>query len=200
MNPRMPTGPIAAFLVGVVTGLALCAIVALYVTNAPVPFVSKVQRATENVTPQAVDPNQSLYSPQIPAGAPGASAAPAPAAPFAPPVVTATPGAAARAPAAAPVVAPTPIAEAPRTDAPGREGDGRRMLQTGAYRSADDADAMRARLALLGLDAKVSQSAGSDGTPLYRVRLGPYGKLDDLNGIRRTLSDNGIEAQEVTLR
>lgn len=174
MNPRMPTGPIAAFLVGVVTGLALCAIVALYVTNAPVPFVSKVQRATENVTPQAVDPNQSLYSPQIPAGAPGASAAP--------------------------VTAPAPIAEAPRPEAPGREGDGRRMLQTGAYRSADDADAMRARLALLGLDAKVSQSAGSDGTPLYRVRLGPYGKLDDLNGIRRTLSDNGIEAQEVTLR
>jgi cell division protein FtsN len=32
---------------------------------------------------------------------------------------------------------------------------------------------------------------------LYRVRLGPYRELDDLSGIRRTLSENGIEAQVV---
>jgi cell division protein FtsN len=70
------------------------------------------------------------------------------------------------------------------------------MLQVGAYKSAEDADAARARLALLGLDAKVSDIQ-SEGSTVYRVRLGPYGKLDDLDGIRRTLADNGIDAQLV---
>ena len=73
----------------------------------------------------------------------------------------------------------------------------RLMLQAGAYKSAQDADGMRARLALLGLDAKVSTYQQDGATVLYRVRLGPYGGLDDLSGIRRTLAENGIEAQVV---
>ncbi|SPE31774.1 Cell division protein (fragment) [Burkholderiales bacterium] len=73
------------------------------------------------------------------------------------------------------------------------------MLQVGAFRSADDADAVRARLALLGLDGKVF-AVLAEGTTLYRVRLGPYGQLDDLNGIRRTLSENGMEPQIVHVR
>jgi cell division protein FtsN len=73
----------------------------------------------------------------------------------------------------------------------------RLMLQTGAFKSAQDADSMRARLALLGLDARVSQVTQDGATVLYRVRIGPYRELDDLSGIRRTLSENGIEAQVV---
>ena len=73
------------------------------------------------------------------------------------------------------------------------------MLQVGAFHNADDADAVRAHLALLGLDGKVF-AVTAEGVTLYRVRLGPYGQLDDVNGIRRTLSDNGMEAQLVHVR
>jgi len=50
------------------------------------------------------------------------------------------------------------------------------MLQTGAFKSAQDADSMRARLALLGLDARVSQVTQDGATVLYRVRIGPYSR------------------------
>src|SRR5207244_12989317 len=86
---------------------------------------------------------------------------------------------------------PAPGAALPST----ATDSGGRMLQTGAFKSAEDADAMRARLALLGLDARVSQVTQDGATVLYRVRIGPYRELDDLSGIRRTLSENGIESQ-----
>jgi cell division septation protein DedD len=198
-NTARPTIGIVGFLGGLVTGLGIAVAIALYLTNSPVPFVNKVQRPTENITPDAGDPNHPLFSPQIPgpaapgeAGTPGPAPAPAAAAPAAPRDTAAAPRAAGE-----PLVPPpSPVPDA--NGAPGEAGT-RLMLQVGAYRNADDADAIRARLALLGLDAKVS-STQTDGATLYRVRLGPYGQLDDLNGIRRTLSENGMEPQLVHVR
>jgi cell division protein FtsN len=170
---------VAGFLVGLASGIGLSAATALYITNAPVPFINKVQRPTEKVNPGAngelPDPNKPLYS----------TRAVVPLAPtVAPHDATAAPGMA---------VAPP----APAAAAPADENSGRVMIQTGAFKSAQDADAMRARLALLGLDARVSQVNQDAATVLYRVRIGPYRELDDLSGIRRTLSENGIEAQVV---
>ena len=202
MNAQRPSISIFGFLGGLIVGLALAVAIALYLTNSPVPFINKVQHATENVTPEPGDPNRPLFSPQIPAAAasdPGAAhpatdtgdgpnplpgaAAPAPAHSAAPPV----PGTAASVPgnpAAAPAIP---------------EGGAQLMLQVGAFKNADDADVLRARIALLGLDAKVTASE-VDGATLYRVRLGPYGQLDDLNGIRHTLSENGMEPQLVHVK
>ncbi len=175
---------VSGFLVGVVFGLALSAIAAFYITHSPVPFINKVQRPTENVNPgaggQLPDPNKPLYSNRTPI-----PVAPPPAAP-----------AGEQKPAAAAATAPVAPAAAPA--APGADTTGRVMIQTGAFKSAQDADAMRARLALLGLDARVSQVTQDGGaTVLYRVRIGPYRELDDLSGIRSTLTENGIEAQVV---
>lgn len=178
---KLTTGVAGGYLAGLLTGVTVCAGIALYVTNAPVPFVSKVQRATDNIQPEAVDPNQPLFSPQIPAAQPAAPAAAG---------TAEAPAANSDAAAAAPVAAPAP----PRDDPPARQ------LQVGAFHSADDADALRARLALLGLDAQVSQVTGGDGATVYRVRLGPYGPNDDVNAIRKSLSENGFEAQEVHAR
>jgi len=128
-----------------------------------------------------------LFSPQIPSGpseAPSSTAA-APAA-----------GASSTNSGAAPGLSAQPLAGA--ADA-AQDAGARVMLQVGAFHSADDADAVRARLALLGLDAKVF-AASVDGATVYRVRMGPYVQLDDLNGIRRTLSDNGMEPQIVHMR
>jgi len=180
------------FLAGLVSGLTIAVVIALYLTHAPVPFINKVQQATENVTPESVDPNRPLFSPQIPSGptesVPGAAAAPA------------TGGGVAANPRSAPAAAPSnPASSAPAAAGESSEAGARVMLQVGAFRNADDADAVRARLALLGLDGKVF-AVVADGATLYRVRLGPYGQLDDLNGIRRTLSESGMEPQIVHVR
>jgi cell division protein FtsN len=178
---------IVGFVSGVVAGIALSTAAALYITNSPVPFVSKVQRATANVNPaaggQLPDPNKPLYSNHaaLPVPAPGSPSAASPQPGAAAPIEDRS--------SPAPPTAPAPAAAA---------SDARLMLQTGAFKSAQDADSMRARLALLGLDARVSQVTQDAGaTILYRVRIGPYRELDDLSGIRRTLSENGIEAQVV---
>ena len=34
----------------------------------------------------------------------------------------------------------------------------------------------------------------------YRVRIGPYTKLDDINRVRQTLAQNGISASVVKLK
>jgi cell division protein FtsN len=191
-KPRASRRPVTlfGFLAGLVLGLGIAAAAAVYLTKAPLPFVNKVQRSTENVTPDPVDPNHALYSPHIPtAAAPPLGTAPAAETGAGSAPATGTPkaaGADAGAPAA--VVPAAPVDAAPRL-----------MLQVGAYKSVDDADAARARLALLGLDGKVTE-VQLDGVTLYRVRLGPYGQLDDLNGIRRTLSENGMEPQLVHAR
>jgi len=180
---RFPISPFG-FVGGLVCGLAIAVVIALYLTNSPVPFVNKVQRSTENINPEPGDPNRPLFSPQIPTAptAPAAEAADAGKAAAGRPE-------AAKAP---PAGTPAPVVDT----AEGGDGGQRLMLQVGAFRSADDADAIRARLALLGLDAKVTP-VQADGATLYRVRLGPFGQLDDLNGIRRTLSENGMEPQVV---
>ena len=184
MADERPPISLIGFLAGLVSGLAICAAIALYLTHAPVPFLNKVQQATENVTPESVDPNRSLFSSQIPSAQPDAAGA----------TPSAVPGSESTSPAPA---APAP-AGASAAESAGEPG-ARVMLQVGAYRSADDADAVRAHLALLGLDGKVF-AVVADGATLYRVRLGPYGQLDDVNGIRRTLSDNGMEPQIVHVR
>ncbi len=203
MNARRPTISIFGFLGGLIFGLALAVAIALYLTNSPVPFINKVQHATETITPEPGDPNRPLFSPQIPA-----AAASDPSAAARPPVETgdgpnALPG------AVAPGALPPPAPHAPETAgtagkaaAPtqaGPDGGAQIMLQVGAFKNADDADVLRARIALLGLDAKVTANL-VDGATLYRVRLGPYGPLDDLNGIRHTLSENGMEAQPVHVK
>ena len=73
------------------------------------------------------------------------------------------------------------------------------LLQAGAFKSPDEADAMRARLALLGLDARIFP-IDQGGQTLYRVRLGPYGQIDEINRTRKLLAENSIEAQVVRLK
>lgn len=92
------------------------------------------------------------------------------------------------------VVVPEAEITAPsgNTAQPPRSGE-RYLLQVGAFRDPRDADALKARLALLGLVAKV-QADTIQGTQWHRVRLGPYDTLADLDGVRRQLAQNSIEA------
>ena len=68
------------------------------------------------------------------------------------------------------------------------------FLQAGSFSTAQDADNQKAKLAFMGIEAVVQQVMIQDKT-LYRVRVGPYTKIDELNKVRADLAKSGIEAQ-----
>jgi cell division protein FtsN len=65
-------------------------------------------------------------------------------------------------------------------------------LQVAALKSPVDADKLKARLALLGLEV-ATQKVDSGSGPLYRVRVGPYKREDDALGDLDTLAENNFE-------
>ena len=67
-------------------------------------------------------------------------------------------------------------------------------LQAGAFSEEKEADNLKARIALTGLEASVRPANIPDKGTLYRVRLGPYQSLDDANRIKAALSQNGVGA------
>lgn len=83
-------------------------------------------------------------------------------------------------------------AEAARP-APEAEPGARYFLQTGSFRSSEDAEQMKARLALLGLRAQVV-TVDINSQTWHRVRVGPYVSARELDDARRTLAGNGFEA------
>lgn len=97
---------------------------------------------------------------------------------------------------AAPEGAPTanPATAAAPEKAP---GDQTTYLQVGAFQKPADADNLKAKLALMGLEASVQQITIPDKGTLHRVRTGPYATLEDMNRVRNQLSQNGIQATVV---
>ena len=74
------------------------------------------------------------------------------------------------------------------------------FLQAGAFQNAPDADNMKARLALLGVEAEVQTTPLPDKGLWHRVRAGPYTAIEDLNRTRDMLRQNGIETTLVKVR
>jgi cell division protein FtsN len=70
------------------------------------------------------------------------------------------------------------------------------FLQTGSFQNAGDADNQKAKLALSGLEASVQQVMVQDKV-WFRVRLGPFGKMDELTRTRADLAKQGVEANVV---
>lgn len=73
------------------------------------------------------------------------------------------------------------------------------FVQVGAFRTPEDAQAQRAKLALMGLDAKVSEREQS-GRTVYRVRLGPYERLSDAEKMKDDLQPSGLETALVRVQ
>lgn len=87
-------------------------------------------------------------------------------------------------------VATQPAPEPRETD----EVSGSYMLQVGSFQKLEQADQLKATLALLGFEAEIQSVAVSDGETWHRVRLGPYTDLALLNEARIRLRENDIEA------
>ena len=99
-----------------------------------------------------------------------------------------------QAPATAAEPAATPaVASAQAAD------DARYILQAGAFGASGDAEAVKAKIALLGLSARV-ESAQISGKTVYRVRMGPYGSAGELAEAKRKLGSGGLPAMAIKAR
>ena len=74
------------------------------------------------------------------------------------------------------------------------------LLQAGSFQNPADADNLKARLALVGVEAGVEPIDLPEKGTWYRVRIGPYTRVDELNRVRQTLAQNGIEASLVKIK
>jgi cell division protein FtsN len=74
------------------------------------------------------------------------------------------------------------------------------FLQAGAFQNAPDADNLKARLALLGVEATIQTTTVPDKGVWHRVRVGPYTSVEELNRTRDTLKQNGIETALIKMR
>ena len=197
-------GFVMGLIIGLMAGLAIALGVALYVTKVPVPFVNKVpQRTAEQDAAEAEknrnwDPNSPLYG-KNPAR-PGAMPPPPPAASAVLPPATAT-----APPPEAVATAPKPAASAPKRDPAEILGDRpgsstttaaasprsgadpfSYFVQVGAFARPEDAEQQRARLAMLGFAARVTEREQA-GRTVYRVRVGPYERKEDADSAKDKL-------------
>lgn len=74
------------------------------------------------------------------------------------------------------------------------------LLQVASFRNFGDADGMKARLALLGVESKIETVTSSDKEVWHRVRVGPYSDARELNKIRTRLLNNNINAIMIQLK
>ncbi|WP_042883791.1 SPOR domain-containing protein [Cupriavidus necator] len=85
-----------------------------------------------------------------------------------------------------------PIAEIAQADA-NKVGY---LLQVGAFRSSDDADRQKANLAMQGFEAKITER-DVNGVKMYRVRMGPFNRIEEMNKARERLQSSGFEASVI---
>ena len=72
----------------------------------------------------------------------------------------------------------------------------RYILQAGAFGASGDAEAVKAKIALLGLSARVESAQIGDRT-VYRVRMGPYGTASELAEAKAKLNGSGLQAMAI---
>jgi len=82
------------------------------------------------------------------------------------------------------------------TAAAASSSDARYILQAGAFGASGDAETVKAKIAMLGLNARV-ESAQIGGKTVYRVRMGPYGSASELAEAKSKLTGGGLPAMAV---
>lgn len=191
-------GTLLGFVAGLLVGLGVALAIAVYVTKAPIPLMDReVQRPSS--TP-------AIEAERLRNWNPNASLSNQPAAPPAP--VTPTPAAvppAASAPADDPIAqlmeqrASTAPAGVAAVEAPPLIDPFIYFVQVGAFRQATEAEAQRARLAMLGFEASVSEREQA-GQQVFRVRIGPLDRRLDAELMEQRVLGNGFETTLVRVQ
>ena len=222
-------GTLLGFILGLVIGLTVALGVAMYVTKVPMPFSNKnLSRSAEQDAVEAQknkdwNPNSAIQAkpaspPEGAADGAPANAAATPGSPTAPtapavaadpladlvknkslagtPPPAATPQPAATQPASQPAAQPA----APQAPKASNSADPfTYFVQAGAFKSAPDADAQKAKLSMMGIEAKVSEREQA-GRIIYRVRSGPFDDKEQAEKIKARLDSNGMDAALVRVQ
>jgi cell division protein FtsN len=207
VKQRQTGNVIVGIIIGVVLGLAAALAVAVYVTKVPVPFLNKGQSRSPEQDAAEIrrnkdwDPNAPLYgkNPARPlAPAPGVN--PDTLAPT-PPIATIPAPAVApdKSPPAVTGKATDPLGEFASAKAAANSDPFIYFVQAGAFRTPEDAEAQRAKLSLLGVDAKVTEREQS-GRQVFRVRVGPFEKKDEADRQKEKLEAGGFETALVRVQ
>ena len=196
-------GTLLGVFIGLVIGISIAFGVVWYLNKSPLPFQNKYEGAPKPGS-GATNGGTADHAPAALPGKPGDKPAErqrfdfynilegkAPATPGA-----ATPG------AAAPGVA-KPGSVAPTTPAPGAAAAPAAeakpapvdifFLQVGSFQKAADADNLKAKLALTGLDASVQEVSIPEKGTMHRVRVGPFRDPDEMNRARGLLAQSGVQ-------
>jgi len=205
-------GTFLGLIIGALIGLAAALAVAVYITKVPVPFMNKGQSrspdhdAAEAKKNQNWNPNAPLYGknpakPAAPAAAGGAVTDVTPQAPQTAQKPVADPAAKPPAkPAADPIgdLAKAKMAAPAPAAATGADPFSY-FVQVGAFRTPEDAEQQRAKISLMGLEAKVTEREQS-GRTVFRVRLGPFDKKEDAEKAKERLDGSGVETALVRVQ
>ena len=100
------------------------------------------------------------------------------------------------APAAASPPTVEPPSRQPSAPAPAPESY---VVQVGSFRKHSDADRLKARLALMGIEADIQKVTIDNKDTYHRVRSGPYRSRRDLKRVRERLRREGIESIAIKL-
>lgn len=158
-------------LIGLVLGLFIALGVAWYINKLPRPWSAK---APPKSAPVPYSTKDSAPAPKAPVARPAQPAEPVP-----------------------PMESAPPVAVEKKSTPAARETF---FLQTGSFQSAPEADNLKARLALLGLEAAIQERNLPDKGVWHRVRVGPYTDVEELNRVRDVLKQNNIEVALVKVR
>lgn len=205
-------GTLIGMFIGLVLGVGVAAGVVWYMNKSPLPFNKQVQAPAKSdpVAAQPVGNGKPADKPaQQPMALPGKPGDPVPEKRFQ--FYDILPGKADAVPDK--VAKPEPAKDAAKKDEPKKdepkkdevkkdepkkeevkESKTPLFLQAGSFSTAQDADNQKAKLAFMGIEAVVQQVMIQDKT-LYRVRVGPYTRIDELNKVRADLAKSGIDAQ-----
>jgi len=183
--------------VGLLVGIAISVAVAFYLNRTPVPF-TVAKPKDEKAAPAGKAPAIAGL-PQGGGSSPSAAAAPT--------------GAAEKPkfdfykilPGAEEPVSDKELRDklrAAKSQAPGQQEASKDVyfIQAGSFQNPADADNQKARLAILGFESSVEPANLPDKGTWYRVRLGPYKKVDEINKIRQALAQSGIDASLVKMK
>lgn len=189
-------GTLLGIFVGIVVGVSIAFGVVWYLNKSPLPFQNKYEGAPKSEKAPTSGPAGTAQAPAPLPGKPGDKptdkqrfdfynilegkqpappAAPAPAAPPAP-TAASTPAA-----PGAPVVDAKPVPTEIY------------FLQVGAFQKAPDADNLKAKLALTGLEASVQEVSIPEKGTMHRVRVGPFRTPEEMNRARALLSQTGVQ-------
>lgn len=156
--------------------------------------VSDAELAASEKAEQAEREKAAIEGTAAAPGDPSTTAPDAPAGPLPAPVQEPPTSATPPAPASPSEPTTAPATDPQRPATPPSATDGTRYaLQAGAFEASGQAEELKAKIAMLGLGARV-ESARIGGKTVYRVRMGPYGSATELAEAKRKLAAGGLPA------